>query len=86
MQTFRTRVGLMLLFFTICCTTVTKINAQASQTVEIIRDDNTEIFIYPNPSNGRAVVKYPQAKPGDKLELYSPAGKKYPLKICNREV
>ena len=52
-------------------------------TREIIRDDNTEIFIYPNPSNGRAVIKHPQAKPGDKLELYSPAGKKISTQNLN---
>ncbi len=41
---------------------------------EIIINYHNEIFIYPNPTNGVAVLKHPQAKAGDKLELYSPAG------------
>ena len=45
-------------------------------TRETISDNHTEIFIYPNPASGIAVVKHPQAKAGDKLELYSPTGKK----------
>ncbi|HEY5406439.1 MAG TPA: T9SS type A sorting domain-containing protein [Ginsengibacter sp.] len=43
---------------------------------EIIGDNHTESFIYPNPTNGVAVVKHSPAKKGDKLGLYSPTGKK----------
>ena len=41
---------------------------------EIISNKHGEIFIYPNPTTGIAVVKHPQSKFGDKLELYSQAG------------